>query len=204
MIATLGGVMFALLWLVSVAWPCSFVGPEEHIVTENLADTTAPDAPEAAVSEIKRGVGPECSGGSCVTSSCDDIGTLSLALSSSDDVSAADAIGFELTLVEGGTLPDGLELSTTGMVAVRTDESGVLLLTWIDDAEDDQEAFSFEVDIAAIDEAGNVSDATRLSVEHAGTSGGGLGCNSAPGVSGGALALAGLAGLALGRRRTRR
>jgi uncharacterized protein (TIGR03382 family) len=196
--------MWSLIWSAAAAWACSMEGPIDHILVENAADTVAPAVPTATVADVQRGRGGQVqANGSVMSSSCDDIGWIELALASSDDVSAPERIGYVLTLAEGGALPEGLVLSTDGMEPVRADASGVLRLSWLDGAEDDQEAFSFEVDIAALDEAGNLSDPVRLAIEDDGTgdargsSPGG--CDTAPG--GGSGALVGLALAALARRR---
>jgi hypothetical protein len=197
--------MIAILGLLTAdAWACSLAPQIEHEVTENPSDVVAPAVPTASV-EVIRGHGPvQTEGGSQMSSSCDDIGFLDLTLASSDDVSAPEHLGFVITLVEGGQLPDGLSLSTEGMVPVRTDD-GVLTISWGDGDVDEQDAFAFEVDIAAMDEAGNLGDPLRLAIAHDGMAeAGGAedegagGCASAPG---GAGAVALLAALAIRRRR---
>lgn len=197
----------AMLWTVE-AWACSLASPAEHTVTENPTDVVAPSVPTADVA-IVRGHGPvETEDGSLMSSSCDDLGFLNLSLAATDDVSAPGNLGYVVTLVEGGDLPDGLTLSTDGMVPVRT-ESGGLTISWIDEEMDEQDAFSFEIDIAAMDEAGNLGEPARLLVEDDGLGDVGeedgegepAGCATVPAAAGW-FGIA-LAGVAASRRRRR-
>src|SRR5688500_1747908 len=86
----------------SDARACSLVDSPMHEVVADSADVTPPAAPTVVLQGIERGSGGACS----ESSSCDDIGSVSLGVSATDDVSGAETIGFRVTVVEG-ELPAG-------------------------------------------------------------------------------------------------
>ena len=179
--------LFALSALLSApsAFACSLLGPQPHAVNESSPDATAPSTPTLGELSIGRGVGPR--GG--MSTSCDDIGWITLPLDADDDTSADDAIGYFLALSDG-SLPFDLPVDP-----VRPQTAEGLTLNWIDEATKEQEPIEATLQILAVDEAGNVSaEPLAVEISDPGRSGG---CASVPSAS--AWALLGL--LALRRRR---
>ena len=178
---------------------CSIAGPPIHVVdpamqaTDQTAPTLAPlDAPTVA-----RGFAP--GGCSRSSSSCDDIGIIQVFPKAMDDMTAADRIGYRLTLA-AGVLPSGLTLPADAIEL----EPGYpyLRLTWVDGASDNQDAFEFTLAIVAIDLAGNESTPQAIVVGDGGAPRGG--CRLSPGrAPGPAEILLALLGLALAARRRR-
>lgn len=189
-----------LLATISPAFACSFATGEAHTTAENPEDTTAPTAPGAVSAEVNRGVAPVCNVlGSCQSTSCDDLGRISLSFpASEDDVSAANAVGYRLRVVEGAP-PDDLGIDETRRADSIDGDQASLTLLWIDEATDDQEAFSVVIGITAIDEAGNESEEVTIEVSDAGGESS-SGCNTAGGGTG-VLAL--VMAAAIGARRQR-
>lgn len=151
--------MSLALMLSVAAWACS-VAPDAPFETEpDPDDTVAPQEPVLEALDVRRGKGPESAGcGRAMTTSCDDIGFITLTFAQPEgDTHAADAIGYAIRFV-GGTLPDGLE-APEGLWAGPS-----LHLYWIDGATDDQEPFAFDVEIVAVDPAGNESPPLRVEV----------------------------------------
>jgi hypothetical protein len=147
---------------------------------------------------IVRGVGPQCIGPSCSSTSCDGLGRIELSLgAASDDVSAAENIGYRLRVVEGA-LPDGLAIDETRRADGIADGTASLVLLWIDEAEDEQEPFDFVLGVTPIDEAGNEGEELSISLADEGRAAGG--CATVHGGGAGALALGFLAAAARGRR----
>ncbi len=189
-----------LLVLASLLTPpaaaCQFVVGAEHVVTENPADTAAPTDPADVQVTVKRGVGPACVGPLCSSTSCDDLGAVTLTFpASTDDVSAPEAIGYRVRLVEG-TAPEHL-LDGVVRTSDRLSDDGTaqITLAWGDEATDDQEPLDFVLGVTAIDEAGNESAEVEVEVSDAGS-----GCATV----GGAGALATLLALGLAGARRRR
>lgn len=174
--------MVLLLSLFSDAEACSFMGHEPYETVEDGGDTDPPGAPVLGEALITRGVGPE---GVFIQSatSCDDLGWITIELTEPDD---DDALGYTMEVV-AGTTPDGFSLPQSPFHLV---ESG-LILVWIDDATDDQEAFDFTLAVTAMDPAGNEGPADEIQLTD-----GGSGCGVA-GLSGSWL----LGLMLLGRRR---
>jgi uncharacterized protein (TIGR03382 family) len=193
--------MLALLvsLAVSPAFACSFVTGSAHEVVANPDDTVAPTAATEEGVSIVRGVGPQCVGPACSSSSCDDLGRIELSLgAASDDVSAAENIGYRLRVIEGA-LPDGLTVDETRRADSLADGTANLLLLWIDEAEDEQEPFDFVLGVTPIDEAGNEGEELSIPLADEGRAAGG--CATVHGGGAGALALGLLAAAARGRRR---
>lgn len=182
--------MIIAVLLEAAAAACSFVGPAELVVVPS-DDTTAPDAPALGAADVTRGRGPR---GFLVQSStsCDDLGWIELTATSTDDMTPAEALAFDVELVEG-ELPDGLVLPD-GPMTYFTPET--LSWVWVDGDTNDQEPLSFVVAVRAVDQAGNTSDAAEVTIEDPGSSGG---CSTSP--FGGLLgALIAAASLRLNRR----
>ena len=156
-----------------IAGACEFPAPVEHVVdpAEADVDKEPPVKIEAVGMEVRRGKGPR-GGCSPTSTSCDDIGTITLVPTPpSDDRTPSNELGYRIRLVSG-TVPSGLTIPTE---AWRV-ENGVvpgLYLRWIDGASDDQEAIDFTVVLAAVDRAGNEGpESAPVRIHHPGSSSG--------------------------------
>jgi hypothetical protein len=189
----------ALALAVSPAFACSFALGSPHETVDDPSDTVAPTAPGEKSVGVVRGVGPECVGVSCSSSSCDDLGRIDVQLDASDDdVSAPENIGYRMRVVEG-TLPDGLTVDETRRADSVSGGVARLTLLWVDEAVDEQEPFDFVLGVASVDEAGNEGEELTIALSDPGRAAGG--CATAGGGGGaGALALGLLAAAARGRR----
>ncbi len=187
------------LLMAPAALACLIETPGPHVLDEAEigVDILAPDpAEDATVSSISRGRGPVCEDGSCASTSCDDIGIISIHFSpAADDRMPAEAIGYRAELLSGA-LPDGLTLSPDALLGPDG-----LKLWWIDGASDDQEAFDFTLGIVAIDLAGNESEAALVWVADPGREAGEVtGCSVAGGAGLSAVLLASLSAVSRRRR----
>lgn len=144
-----------LTWSAQLAAACSLPGWSEHLIDEEerAVDTTAPTPVTGASHSIKRGQGPTSTGCGESSTSCDDLGWISLHLEgASDDRTPPGELGY-IFEVTAGTLPDGLTLPNG---PVRGQER--FTLGWIDGATDEQEGFDFTIDVFPVDLAGNVGE----------------------------------------------
>jgi len=182
------------------AHACEVAGLAGHTLDpgEQAVDTQLPAAPKVSNVDVKRGVGPRSSGcGGMTATSCDDIGTIHLMVSSIDDRTAAPDIGYRLSIASGSP-PSGLDLPTTD---VRANSSDGLVLHWIDGATDDQESVDFELRISSVDRAGNVSATdTVVRVQSKGDGGCGV-ARASHGGPGRSLLFIALTAMAWARRR---
>lgn len=170
------------------AHACKFPLLEQHTIQSDRRDTDMrPPVLSTPAVTIQRGRGPEgfaCTGLSA--SSCDDIGTIQIAVPVSDDQTAPAQCGFRVTLTRG-TPPPGLVLPEVPVRAL----SGAIHLHWGDESDDEQEAISFVLAVAPVDLAGNVGASVEATVSHPGSGGGcALGKGRAPGPLGPLAALA--------------
>ena len=101
-------------------------------------------------------------------------------------------------MVEGAP-PDDLGIDETRRADSVDGDQASLTLIWIDEATNDQEAFSVVIGITAIDEAGNESEEVTIEVSDAGGEAS-SGCNTAGGGAG-VLALVMAAAIAARRQR---
>lgn len=136
---------------------CSNAGP----ISLQLRDAASAEEGEAPgpvrVGEvaITRGRGPESTGcGKEMSTSCDDLGTVTIELDVDDPDSPADEVGYVIEVVRG-TPPDGLGLDV-GPLRPMDGHEGSLTFTWIDEPTDEQEPLDLEVTIRAIDVDGHV------------------------------------------------
>jgi hypothetical protein len=138
---------------------CKLAVPRPLVLDPQSSDTTPPSAPTATVGSIRRGKGPETNGCNQSASSCDDLGSIDIAVTAADDEATPDRLGFQLELADGA-LPSGLTLPSGPVLAT----AGHLYLAWVDGATDEQEAIAFTVTIRAVDLAGNISPPTTVKV----------------------------------------
>lgn len=181
------------------AHACSLMANQPHALDAQaqVSDSAPPGVPTVSVESIRRGKGPESSGCSQSASSCDDVGSIDLLVSATDDQTSADSIGYRIELASG-TLPSGLTLPSGAVRAI----GGRLFLIWLDGNTDQQEALSFSLSIRAVDLAGNVGQPATIQISDPGS---GSGCTvAARGLSiGWPTAVAILVGAFLLRRRRR-
>lgn len=151
---------------------CSIIENEAFETDENekMVDTAAPTMPENLGVTITRGTAGGCSS----ASSCDDIGIVGLRLSSQDDRTPTDKIGYRLELV-GGEVPRGMTIPSFAV----SGSGGSLIFGWNDGSTRSQEEFAFTLRARAVDRAGNESPPLEISIHN----GGRRGCAAAGGSS---------------------
>lgn len=181
-----------------VAQACSF-GANTHQLdpAEKEVDSTPPGTPVVGPVKIARGRGPQRAGCGESASSCDDIGSIEFALSASDDRTAASMMGFRIVVARGNAPSSLFPLS----MDVRP-SGGTMWVRWADGATDDQESLDFDLEVRAIDLAGNVSAegaVVKVRQDVGGCSIGGGSTQTDDGM--GIVALGMLATWAVGRRR---
>ncbi|MET0282887.1 MAG: hypothetical protein ABW352_00395 [Polyangiales bacterium] len=163
-----------LLSTPSIAAACEFVDNRPLDIVANPADDTPPSPPELSLPTVQRGNDYGGDQGCNNSTSCDGTGYIGLRVSSSDDVSSPDAIGYRI---------EAPQLAHSGQVLVANGGTLTLILRGTDDGTDD---LRFTIRIAAVDGAGNVSEERTVDVRSQGD-----GCQLARGTSGlGALLLA--------------
>lgn len=189
-----------VLALHRLAEACSFgFNPHQLDEAEKAVDTTPPGTPVVGPISITRGHGPARSGCSSTASSCDDIGAITFTLSATDDRTPAEKMGFRLTARRPATLegffPVGMDVRLfEGLMAVR----------WLDGATNDQESLDFELEVRAIDLAGNVSTEPAIIKVHQDTGGCSFGRGSTQSGDRPGVVVFGLAALLMVVRRRRR
>jgi hypothetical protein len=161
-------------------------------------DQTAPTLPASSAPSIARGYAAGgCSGSS---SSCADIGIVSVFPEAMDDMTPPEKIGFRITLA-AGTLPAGLTLPSD---VIDLAPNSALQLTWVDGATNDQEIINFTLTVVAVDLAGNESTPQTVVVQDDGAGSGGGGCRlSSRRAPGPAAILLAVFAVALAARRRR-
>jgi hypothetical protein len=165
---------------------CSYEDNRHYLdPAEQGVDVTPPGPVIVGAIEILRG--EDNTPGCGVTGSCDGTGFIGFEVSSSDDRTPAELLGYRVELVSG-TLPAG----ALPLTALRAD--GALVLRW-DDGTSDHEAFSAELRIVPVDLAGNEGLAATVTVADEPPGG----CRAGGG--GGGAFLGVVAVLLLGRRR---
>lgn len=152
----------------AAAFPCSIV-VEPHVIepAEQRIDRTPPDRVVAEVKNIRRGRGPVAHGdGTMAVSSCDDLGSLTIGVTTSDDRTSKENLGYVAIRVDG-EVPAGLLEN----VQAQRIGSGDLTLWWVDGGTDVQEPLEFALSIVAVDLAGNRSAPSEpLWIRHPGSS----------------------------------
>jgi len=125
---------------------CSVTGPDFVEVTprDALPGEAAPAAPRIEVVGIRRGSGDE------PVTSCSDIGMLSLALR---DEPGSAAPAYELKLLEGDS--GALAIPPNPMRPRLAEDGGhYFVISWIDDASNDQEPLALKVRVTALSSTG--------------------------------------------------
>jgi hypothetical protein len=159
------GVLFPLL--AGRAHACSFSNGDPHRLDPDAqaSDHVAPTLPPPTVFRINRG---HDTGGACSSSSCDDVGAIAISVAATDDATPEDKLGYRLTLSDG-RLPEGFTLPSQAIRALGGTD-GQIWLHW-GDGTGDQEAFSFTLEVVAIDLAGNESAPQTLRIADGGSGG---------------------------------
>jgi hypothetical protein len=179
---------------------CSLAGAKPLTVDPQAqaTDGTPPSTPVAKVDSIKRGKGPTgTSTCGMSASSCDDLGTIAIAVSATDDQTTSDQLGYRVELASG-SLPGDLALPTTPILAM----GGYLYFHWLDGATDEQEDVSLSLAITTVDRAGNASPSSTVGIHSPGSGGCSL-LGRRLGSSWAASTVLVLVGARLLRRRTR-
>lgn len=156
--------LFVLLAL--VAWPreaaaCSYDASRPFSLDPSKkGDTTPPGEVIVGQVWVKRGAAPQGQ----ALDTCAELGKIEMAVTPPrDDRTPSDRMGYRVALV-GGQVPMGLTLPADPILV--TESTGHLTLVWIDGETDQQEPCSFDVDVSAVDLAGNASEKpTRVHVE---------------------------------------
>ncbi len=184
-------------WWISAAWACSLAGPQDFEATATGEPVGEP--PVAAVLRevsISRGsAGVRQPDGSIQSTSCDDLGIVSIGLED-----PGPGFGFRLQL-DGGTLPDSVTAIHEDAQVGDTFSGGrsAWVVSWIDEETDDQEPFDFDVIVTVVDGWGRESEPLTVNVSDPGsTATPASSCSTVPGAAGLALSL-----LALAARRRR-
>lgn len=120
---------------------------------EQAVDVQAPGIPMTRAVAVHRGRGPERNGCGISMSSCDGMGAINLMIQASDDRTPANAMGYRFAVVRGRA-PDGLFAQGRDF---RSYDATTVYLHWGDGATDDQEDLDFDLEVRALDRAGNVS-----------------------------------------------
>ena len=165
-----GGILVCLQWWSAPASACDFSGPAHLQVIANPSDQTPPVVPTVSVVGFRRG--DDVNGPGCDPGHCTHIPLLTLKVSSSDETSAASQLGYELVQIGGQPLADD-----KGVVVPDADGRLALLFAGNQSGSDD-----FDLQVSAVDPAGNVSGSTTVHVRVDGD-----GCQLAETIQGGAL-----------------
>lgn len=158
-----------VLSAVSEAHACKVGAPQRHTPDESrrATDAQVPRLAAAPAVAIHRGMDNTrtgCDGGG-QTSSCDDIGSIRIAVPASDDQTPEAELGFRLVVTKGMP-PEGLEIPRHDVRA----REGNIVLFWVDHG---KTSYSFVMSVAPVDAAGNVGTSVDVSV----SSDGELGCS---------------------------
>ena len=145
----------------------SFIDPAEEVV-----DDSPPSTPQVEEVNVRRGWPGN--------SSVDDLGTINVeVVVPVDDRTEPEKMGYLMRVLSGAE-PQGLEIPDGVLVPLPCGQcppgNHVLFFVWIDGAEAEQDAFRFEVDVRAVDRAGNIGPASEVVViEDSGSSATGCG-----------------------------
>lgn len=182
-----------LSFLTGTADACVVASPRTMSLDLTIDDDLVPAPPDILGVDVTRGRGPRRSFLTSSVTSCDDLGSIQIAVARpAGDPDDETTVGYRLETIDG-SLPDGLAL---------WDDAGPLLgpdlsLTWNDGAEDDQDPFDVTLAVFPVDGAGNEGEPTEVRLTDDGVP---LpnGCSTVPGSAGG---LAGLVWVAVCLRR---
>jgi hypothetical protein len=176
---------------------CSLSPYLEHVLdpAEQQVDTMAPSL-SATLLGVERGRGPTRAGCRQGASSCDDLGTVRVTVTPSDDRTPAERMGYEVRLLDGPSAPI-VHVETTPMRA----EGGVLVL-YLFEQDAVGEALHATLEITPIDLAGQRGAPVVVDVDDPGAGGGCRLAGAGGGAFGGSALLLAAACLALRRRRS--
>lgn len=147
-------------WAAPDAAACSFVGPSAFETDSAATPSGTLSAPTVKVLGINRG---DDEG-----TSCSDLGTVDLKV----EPLAAD-VGYRFKVV-GGQAPANILSGLESGAWQPPEPSGVFTFTWGDGAEEEQEAFSFDLEITPVDRSGATGPATVVTIAHGGVEATGL------------------------------
>lgn len=164
-------VTFAITLLVSVVGVCAFWLADAEAcslathakleIVDEEPEEPPPETPEVELENISRGHGPTSDGCfSQSSTSCDDIGSVTLKIENADP-----EIGYELEATEGSP-SEPLWITDPPIHAF---EDGTIVVTWNDEAKDNQESLDYDIAVTAVDRWGQESeDSDTVEVEHPG------------------------------------
>ena len=141
----------------------SMAGMSRHEVSDAVAkiDSTPPSKPILELVSIRRGRGPvKQDDGFFMSSSTDDLGTVSIRVTSlKDDQTPVEQMGLRIINLNQSSEVGNQMLPRYDIRPFRSKNSGALLvyLHWIDGAQDVQEPISEKLAVFAIDLTGNIS-----------------------------------------------
>lgn len=158
---TLGMAGLLVTWTASAgtAFACSYENTPFEIQADP-DDQTPPATPQVEVENIERAREPQRSGCAKMATSCDDVARIKLVVEPAPD---AEEVGYDFEIT--GDAPAGL-ISGGRHIGPRSvqDADGHIYLRWHE--EEDFDAFSFELEIWAVDRAGNRSlESQRLKIQ---------------------------------------
>lgn len=140
------------------ALACSFAGPTEFVVDSTATPSDTLAAPTLKILSIDRG---DDQG-----TSCSDLGTITLKV----EPKAAD-VGYAFKVV-GGKAPGNL-LGSLGQGTWQSPEAdGSFTLIWGEEAQQEQDPFSFDLEVTPVDRSGARGAASVITISHGGVEGG--------------------------------
>jgi MYXO-CTERM domain-containing protein len=141
---------------------CSFAGPAPYMIDASMqaTDHVAPTLPPLSVARLQRGKANE----GCSVDSCAGIGSLAIGGAATDDVTAAEDIGYRFSVVDGA-LPMSFAI-LLDQPSRATVADGKIWFNWDDGATADHEPINFTLQVVAIDKAGNESAPQTVRVSH--------------------------------------
>jgi|JI10StandDraft_1071094.scaffolds.fasta_scaffold14895_2 MYXO-CTERM domain-containing protein len=188
--ATLALTTLTSLALVATPRPAAACSPwyaEPLVLDPAYATDAVAPGPVTATAEVSRSDEPD----GCTIDTCGSGATIALAVSATDDRAPTERLGYRVAIV-GGDVPEGFWVDAAAIQA-----NGWLYYSFNDDR-----AFSFQVEVRAVDLNGNAGPPTLVTIAAPGADDGG--CSSAGAGRPAGFGLLALAGLAAVRRRASR
>lgn len=158
----------ALVWLSAVlcvalctpasAWACSYIVTTHELDPEEVGVDTEP--PTVVVESVTIREGAARPGCSAVSTSCDDIGVVTINIDSvSDDRTPPEQIGYRVEFL--GDFPADTAPFSSDQV-YRAERDGLLTLLFVDPNPEEEGDWDFSVVVYAVDLAGNESEASEV------------------------------------------